>query len=179
MTYPNQKTVIVHREKAEKDFLGIKNENWTAACRDLKAQAFILYLYFVANANNYKFALSPAAVINTIGMPESTYADQIKKLISKGYLVKSHGSTYDFYEVPPHKSELKNVETADVLHFENNTDNVNDNTSTVKNNTAHNREINNIYNINKIINSEDNSPKDKMMGFKFWQYRLKQLTDFL
>lgn len=27
-TYPNQRTIKVHREKATTDFLGIKNENW-------------------------------------------------------------------------------------------------------------------------------------------------------
>ena len=33
-------------------------------------------------------------------MPRSTYNDQLQILINKGYLVLSHGNTYDFYEVP-------------------------------------------------------------------------------
>lgn len=27
-TYPNQRMIKIHREKATTDFLGIKNENW-------------------------------------------------------------------------------------------------------------------------------------------------------
>lgn len=43
-TYPNQRTVKIHREKATTDFLGIKNENWKAASRDLGAHALRLGL---------------------------------------------------------------------------------------------------------------------------------------
>lgn len=62
VTYPNQRLVTVHREKAKTDFLGIKNENWKAAARDLGAHAFMLYLYFASNANGFTLALSPAAI---------------------------------------------------------------------------------------------------------------------
>lgn len=99
-TYPNQKTVKIHREPISADFLGIQNENWMAALRDLRPFAFSLYLYFAANANNFTMALSPVAVRNAIGMARQTYNDQIVKLIEGGYLVPSHGNTYDFYEVP-------------------------------------------------------------------------------
>lgn len=33
-------------------------------------------------------------------MARSTYHDQVQALISKGYLVHSHGNTYEFYEIP-------------------------------------------------------------------------------
>lgn len=33
-------------------------------------------------------------------MPRSTYHDQFKILIEKGYLVPSHGNTYEFFELP-------------------------------------------------------------------------------
>lgn len=39
VTYPNQRMVRVHRERLQADFLGIKNENWQAASRDLGAHA--------------------------------------------------------------------------------------------------------------------------------------------
>ena len=48
----------------------------------------MLYLYLASNANNYEFALSPAAIRQAIGMPASTYRDQICKLVDKGYLVQ-------------------------------------------------------------------------------------------
>lgn len=62
VTYPNQRMVCVHREPVKTDFLGIRNDNWKAAARDLSAHAFKLYLYLASNANNYTLALSPAAV---------------------------------------------------------------------------------------------------------------------
>ena len=99
-TVPNQRTVKIHREAVKSDFLGIKNENWQAAARDLRAHALLLYLYLAANADNFTLALSPVAIQEAVGMARSTYNDQIKILISKGYLVPSHGNTFDFYEVP-------------------------------------------------------------------------------
>lgn len=99
-TVPNQRMIQVHREKTARDFLGIKNENWQAAARDLGPTALLLYLYFAANKDNYSFALSPAAIKNQIGMARSTYNDQFHKLVEKGYLVQRNGNTYDFYEIP-------------------------------------------------------------------------------
>jgi len=99
-TVPNQRIVRVHRERVTSDFLGIKNENWQAASRELGAHALRLYLYLAANADNYTFALSPAALARDIGMPRSTYHDQFHKLVDLGYLVQTNGNTYDFYEVP-------------------------------------------------------------------------------
>ena len=61
-TVPNQRVVTVHRERATSDFLGIKNENWMSAARDLGAYSTLLYLYLASNANGYSLALSPTAV---------------------------------------------------------------------------------------------------------------------
>jgi hypothetical protein len=99
-SFPNQRMITVHREEVKSDFLGIKNENWQAASRDLGAHALRLYLYLAANANNYTFALSPADIRQRIGMPNSTYRDQFLILVDKGYLVQSGSNKYDFYEVP-------------------------------------------------------------------------------
>ena len=41
-TFPNQRMITVHREEVKTDFLGIKNENWQAASRDLGAHALRL-----------------------------------------------------------------------------------------------------------------------------------------
>ena len=60
--------IHVHRIPAQQPFLGIKNENWQRAARDLGAYAFMLYLYLASNADNYTLALSPAAVRESIGM---------------------------------------------------------------------------------------------------------------
>ena len=99
-TFPNQRFVCVHRERPTANFLGIKNENWMAAARDLTPHALLLYLYFAANANNYVLAVSPAAIRQAVGMPRSTYHDQFHVLEDKGYLIPTKGNTFDFFEVP-------------------------------------------------------------------------------
>ena len=111
MTFPNQRMIHVNRERASSDFLGIKNENWQAAARDLGAHAFLLYLYCAANKDNYNLALSPTAVRQAIGMARSTYHDQFHKLVDRGYLVPSHGNTFEFYEVPKADTQTKNALT--------------------------------------------------------------------
>ena len=101
ITVPNQRVIKIHREKVESDFLGIKNENWQYAARDLNAHGLLLYLYLAANADNFSLALSPAACRQATGMPPSTYRDQFTKLVDKGYLVqRGEGNIYDFYEIP-------------------------------------------------------------------------------
>ena len=78
-----------------------------AASRDLGAHALRLYLYLAANANNYSLALSPAALLEEIGMPRTTYHDQFKILEAKGYLVHRSGNTYDFYEKPQTRHDVQ------------------------------------------------------------------------
>ena len=121
MTFPNQRIVTVHRERATTNFLGIKNENWRAAARDLGAHAFMLYIYLASNADNYSLALSPVAVRQEIGMARSTYHDQFHKLIDKGYLVQSNGNTFEFYEIPQAASRQKISMPHDGLNFEEST----------------------------------------------------------
>ena len=82
------------------NFLGINNDVWMSAARDLSPHALKLYLYFANNANNYEFALSPAHIQEAIGMPRSTYHDQFKVLLAKGYLVQTSGNGFAFFEVP-------------------------------------------------------------------------------
>lgn len=144
-TYPNQRMIHVHREPAKSDFLGIKNENWQAASRDLGAHALRLYLYFAANADNYTFALSPADIRQTIGMPNSTYRDQFMVLVDKGYLVQSGGSQYDFYEIPQtRRTPVQSEKCAPLgIDFENETVDGIFQTTTARPNTAENIEINN------------------------------------
>ena len=145
VTYANQRVVQVHRERPSADFLGIKNENWKAAARDLSAHALKLYFYFAANADNYTFALSPAAITADIGMPRSTYHDQFNILVNKGYLVNTHGNTYDFFEKPQPRAVIENLKERSPhgLNFE---DNTNDGISIeqpVPYNTGKDIEINN------------------------------------
>ena len=123
ITYPNQRVINIHREAAKSDFLGIKNQNWQAAARDLGAHALMLYMYLAANADGFNLALSPAAVRQATGMPRSTYQDQFIKLIDKGYLVQGSGNVYNFFETPQtshasNQASITTQKTVDVLNFE-------------------------------------------------------------
>ena len=159
VTYPNQRLVRVHRERAAKDFLGIKNENWMAASRTLGATALRLYLYLAANADNYTLALSPAAITRDIGMARSTYTDQFKVLVNMGYLVPAGGNTYDFYEVPQTVTRTKNDAAADGQDFEECTADGQEQPQTDTVGTGDMIEINNIdLTDNADINNQNESP---------------------
>ena len=75
-------------------------------------------MYLASNADNYTLALSPAAVRQAIGLKRSTYHDKFHELEEKGYLVHTHGNTFEFYEVPQAAAQTKNSITVDGLDFE-------------------------------------------------------------
>ena len=99
-TSPNQRVIQIHREPLKNSFLGINNDSWKEAARVLGAPAFVLYMYLAANKDDFKLALSPAAVQKEIGMARSTYYDQFRNLEALGYLQKGNGNVYHFYENP-------------------------------------------------------------------------------
>ena len=166
-TVPNQRMVNIHRIRPTADFLGIKNENWQAAARDLGAHGLLLYLYFAANTDNYMLALSPVAIRQATGMPTSTYRDQFERLKDKGYLVqRGDGNIYDFFECPKRDTHalesnaLRSTEgTADIIS----------NTHTVEINAAEDREINinNYINIDKCGEEKQVSPSPPRKEFRF------------
>ncbi len=155
-TYPNQRIIKIHREVPKTDFLGIRNENWKAAARDLSAHALKLYLYFAANADNYEFALSQAAVTEEIGMARSTFHDQFHILVNKGYLINTHGNTYVFFEKPQPRPAVKDLtdRTTDGLNFDDDTTDGQALPQAVSDSPQNVKEINNINIINNKINSE-------------------------
>ena len=139
-TVPNQRLIAIHRERAASDFLGIKNDNWQAAARDLGAHALMLYLYLASNADGFTLALSPAAIRQAVGMPQSTYRDQFTKLIDRGYLVqRGDSNTYDFYETPQCATHTEKDDTASGYDF---TADAFAAPQAVNNDTAEDREIN-------------------------------------
>lgn len=165
VTYPNQRMIHIHRERATSDFLGIKNNNWQAAARDLGAHALMLYLYFASNADNYMLALSPVAIRQAVGMPSSTYRDQFMKLIDKGYLVQRGDShSFDFYEIPQRVSYTENDDTLDDDSF---TPNDMETPQTVIDNTGDIREIN-IYKKNMINNCSGEKQVSPSLSSKFY-----------
>ena len=155
VTYPHQRVINIHREPINTDFLGIKNENWQAAARDLKPFGCMLYLYLAANRDNFKLALSPAAVRQAIGMAQSTYRDQFNILLEKGYLVQTGGNTFDFFEKPRVAANV-NQETRAAITHEEITADLTENEQAANDIDLANREINNSSNfLNRDINSEE------------------------
>ena len=100
ISHPFQKNITVHRETVEKDFLCIKNENWKRANRDLTPYGLQLYLYFASNKDGYNFNLSQEDAERDASIRRTTFHNYVNLMIEKGYLVKSKGNCYDFYEVP-------------------------------------------------------------------------------
>ena len=99
-SHPFQKNITIHREKADKDFLCIKNENWKRANRDLTPYGLQLYLYFTSNKDGYNFDLSQEHAREDANIQRTTFHTYVNRMIDKGYLVKRKGNCYDFYEVP-------------------------------------------------------------------------------
>lgn len=159
ITFPNQRLVKIHRESAKTDFLGIKNENWQAASRDLGAHALQLYLYLASNANNYTSALSPVAVRQAIGMARSTYHDQFHKLVDKGYLVPGTGNTYDFYEAPQTATQTQNMSSVGGQDFEASPRLVEADVPDGHTVLPEDREINNTITTNGVINNNNPNPE--------------------
>jgi len=104
-TVPNQKIARIHRDmpkKNEANFLTIKKENLYDTYKNIGHTATMLYLYLAGNKDGYKLSISSDKVHTEMGMPKSTYSDQIRTLVRKGYLVPHTDSNcvYDFYERP-------------------------------------------------------------------------------
>lgn len=174
-TTPNQKVITIHREPLGGNFLGINNENWKYAARVLGAHAFLLYMYFASNKNEYVLALSPQAIQQEIGMPPSTYRDQLKKLESWGFLMPGKGNMYHFYEAPARDTRSENARAALNSSEEKSTAAVQASTPLVHQGTAEDIEIyinNNIEKTNTPRGMNESAiPKSKVnptaTGFHF------------
>ena len=75
-TFPNQKMVIIHRDRPQSDFLQISNEHWMEFNKKYGPFALQLYLYFAKNADNYSLALSQQAAKNEAGITKTTVTRQ-------------------------------------------------------------------------------------------------------
>lgn len=122
-TTPNQHIVVVHREDTGKQFISINKINFTKAYRDMSKSpaALGLYIWLVGNQDKFRFAFSPQAIENQLGMAQSSCRDAFKKLESLGYLVSrgENSNMYDFHEisVDDKKRERKLIE-AEKIEFE-------------------------------------------------------------
>ena len=113
-TAPNQRKIIIHREKCERDFLQIKKENWFAANKDLEPYGLQVYLYLAGNRNGFTLELSQEAAERDAGIKKTSFHKYVNLMIEKGYLAqRGEGSNlYDFYEIPK-KRKIENTLSPD------------------------------------------------------------------
>lgn len=108
ITYANQKTVTIHKEKYHQDFLQVGKDEWMAAYDKLPRGAFGLYLYLCGNMNGYRLGLSSAAVQDALGVSDSTYRRAIESLLEEGYLIQDgNNKNLHFYPKPQPTTYVK------------------------------------------------------------------------
>lgn len=122
-TVPNQTVYVVHREQAGKNFIQINKDNYSKAYRDMSnsSAALGLYIWLVGNKDNFKFAFSPQAIENQLGMARSSCHGAVKKLEELGYLQqRPNSNVYDFYEVTAKNTNRKIIDS-EMINFEEST----------------------------------------------------------
>ena len=109
-TYPNQNIIKIKKTPCKTNFLQISNDEVAAAAVDLgkNFNAFKLYLYLAGNEINYEKALSMVDFSAKYNVAKSSYYDNIKLLIEKGYLVSTGAHSYDFYTTPQLSARMEN-----------------------------------------------------------------------
>lgn len=101
---PNQKIVTISKEKVEKNtgkskpFLIAYVDTIERASRDLKGNAFKVYMYLLTNLDDYRFGLSPQDIANRYGISPDSARDNIEALVDAHYLVHIEGDEYTFYD---------------------------------------------------------------------------------
>jgi len=101
VSYPNQKTVTVHKTRCYQDFMQVNKDEWMDAFSTLTRSGFGLYLYCCGNMNGYRFALSSQAVQNALGISDSSYRRAVEELLANGYFIEENNNkTLHFYTTP-------------------------------------------------------------------------------
>lgn len=100
MPVPNQKIVIIKKDKYTDHFLQIGISEWQNARLNMNYGTFCLYLYLAGNMDGFNLELSKEAFENATGFKKTTYHDAIKNLERLGYLVHAHGNRWLFYTTP-------------------------------------------------------------------------------
>lgn len=102
MSVPNQLKIQIEKSKCDKEnlYCKINLQSLEKASKDLKGEAFKLWIYFSNNQDKYIFDLSKKACIEWGIGSESSYKRGKEELINKGYLQKIKDNFYKFIEQP-------------------------------------------------------------------------------
>lgn len=99
-SFPNQRTVTIHKPLYEGNFVQVDIDDWQEAFDCLTKSGFGLYLYCCSNMNGYKLGLSSAAVQNALHISDTSYRRAVEELLEKGYFIQNTTTKYDFYTSP-------------------------------------------------------------------------------
>ena len=99
-SFPNQRTVTIHKPHYEGNFVQVGIDEWQEAFDPLTRIGFGLYLYCCGNQDGYKLELSSAAVQNALHISDSSYRRAVEELLEKGYFMQRTATKYDFYTTP-------------------------------------------------------------------------------
>lgn len=103
MSFPNQKIYRIKKPSPPNSpFLQISQSDWQEAAASLTRTAFIIYLYFAQNQDNYLLDFSPTAITQTGLMSKGAATKARYELEEKGYLQDGI-----FYVESKRKRELK------------------------------------------------------------------------
>lgn len=110
-TVANQKTITTKGAKKDKAhiYATLSIEAMEEAMTLLKPNAYKLWCYMAKNQNNYTFALSCVDACKFCKMSKPTYLSSVQELIDTGYLVRTNGNHYDFFEKLPEEKEVIEV----------------------------------------------------------------------
>lgn len=103
ITVPNQRVVTIHKPAHKKgDFTTVGITVMLNAMQELSYSGFMLYCYFMLNADGFEQIISPAYILKNTALTKNTYHKAFHELESKGYLVQSANAKtlFDFYEIP-------------------------------------------------------------------------------
>lgn len=106
VTNPNQKIITIvsepHNESNKYGLISREAEYIAAHILNDGTASYILYVHFALHTNGYKFALSPVALRDELGLTEKQYRRAVKKLEQNGFLVKNSQTSneFSFYELP-------------------------------------------------------------------------------
>ena len=100
MSFPNQKTIIIHQSD-QIPFLKIGIEELMDAFKTIKTPStFILYLYLASNKDGYKLELSKEAFANATGLSKSSYHRAVEHLTKLGYIYEDNCGRLNFATKP-------------------------------------------------------------------------------
>ena len=108
-TYPNQKTITIHKDPVKENFLQVNICEWQEAFATLPRISFGLYLYLCGNKDKFPLALSSVDVQKSLGVSDSSYRRAVEDLLAAGYLMMRNGNehTLDFYTTPQPTNYVK------------------------------------------------------------------------